>query len=242
MAVKIGWCPWPEKSHMTTSMSSMYWGYGELVAIEPKKLDTWENSHSGFTKCPAFTTYVNSTYMLCAAIDVDLTWDPINKVLNSNLMQPAHETYINLHHQDFVPDIDPPIVAMMSSMLFVADQPVIIEMSPPYNHIDPAWRAMPGAFNIYNWFRPVIPTFEMLHTKVSFKRGQPLMYVRFRTENFKDNVVLERIERTDKLDHLVNSCLSVKAYQPSLSWKFVNSINKLRPKKLLSTCPFNKWV
>jgi hypothetical protein len=241
MAVKIGWCPWPEKSHLTSSNSAMHWGYGELVTIEPKRLDTWDNSHSGFTKCPAFTTYTNNTYMICSAIDVELTWDPINKVLNSNLQQAAHDTFINLHQKDFVPDVDPPIVATMSSMLFVADQPVIIEMTPPYNHIDPAWRAMPGAFNIYNWFRPVIPTFEMLHTKVSIKRGQPLLYVRFRTENLKDNIVLERIERTEQLDNLVNSCLSVKTYQPNLSWKIANTFNAIRPKNFLKTCPFKKW-
>ena len=81
----------------------------------------------------------------------------------------------------------------------------------------------------------------MLQTKVTIKRGQPLMYVRFKTENFKDNVVLERIERTEKLDHLVNSCLSVKTYQPNLSWKIANLLNPIRPKKILpSSCPFSK--
>jgi hypothetical protein len=242
MAVKIGWCPWPEKTHLTNNGPTTYYGHAEILAIEPRKLDTWDNSHSGFTKCPAFSTYISNTYMIFSNIDVELTWDNTNKVLNSNLPQHAYNTHINLHYQDFVPDVDPPIVALMSSILFVADQPVVMEMTPPYNHIDPAWRMMPGSFNIYNWFRPVIPTFEMLHTKVSIKRGQPLMYIRFKTENFKDNVVLERMERTNELEHLVNSCLSVKTYQPSLSWRIANSFNPIRPRKLLKSCPLKKWL
>lgn len=242
MAIKIGWCPWPEKIHQTNDGAAAYWGHAEVLAIPPARLDTWENSYSGFTKCPAFSTYTASTFMMFSNIDLELSWDPVNKVLNSNLPQHAHNTHVNLHTQDFVPDVDPPIVAIMSSILFVADQPVVIEMMPPYNHIDPAWRMMPGSFNIYNWFRPVIPTFEMLHTHVSIKRGQPLMYIRFKTENFKDNFVLERIERTKKLDHLVNSCLSVKSYQPSLSWKISNSFNPIRPKSLLKKCPLKKWL
>jgi hypothetical protein len=240
MAVRVGWCPWAERNHLT-AFASTYWGQAELLAIPPTRLDTWKDRISGFTKCPAFNTYTANTYMLCSNVDIDLYWDKENRVLNSSLPPVAHNTYINLHDQDFIPDVDPPIVAMMSSMLFVSDTPVVIEMTPPYNHIDPAWRAMPGSFNIYNWFRPVIPTIELLHSKVSIKRGQPLMYIRFKTENFKDNIVLERIERTPELDHLVNSCLSVKTYQPSLSWKIASTLNLIRPKNILKKCPFKKW-
>lgn len=233
MVVKVGWCPWHEKNHLTSNNALTCYGWAEVACIEPKKLDTWENTTSGFTKCPAFSHFVNTTYMLCANIDVDLHWDPVNKVLNSSLGHAAHNTYVNLHSMDFNPDTGRPIVALASSYFFVADQPVVIEMTPPYNHIDPAWRVMPGAFNIYNWQRPIVPTFEMLEDKVSIKRGQPLVYVRFKTENFKDSVALERIERTDKIDHAINSCLSVKTYQKNLSWKIVNTFNQFRPKRFL---------
>jgi len=233
MKVEVGWLPWHENNHLTTNNAITYFGWAEIAAFEPKKLDAWENTTSGFTKCPAFVNYINSTYMLLANIDIELYWDRNNRVLNSNLQHHAHNTYVNLHHGDFDPEKDYPIVGISSSYLFVADQPVVMELTPPYCHIDPAWRVMPGAFNIYNWQRPVVPTFEMLQDRVVIKRGQPLVYVRFKTENFNDVISLKRIERTPELDHVVNSNLSVKTYQKNLSWKIANTFNKLRPKKFL---------
>lgn len=210
-----------------------YYGWAELASIEPKKLDAWDDSDSNFKKCPAFVNYVNSTYMLCSNIDIELQWDDVNKVLNSNLNKLAHDTFINVHWHDFNIETGRPIVGLSCSYLFLADEPVMLEMTPPYAHIDPAWRVMPGAFNIYNWQRPVVPTFEMMDNRVTIKRGQPLVYIRFKTEKFKDNIVLEKIERTEEIDHVVKSCLSVKTYQANLSWKIANTFNKLRPKKFL---------
>lgn len=233
MTVKVGWLPWHENNNLTSSNAVTYFGWAEVAALDPKKLDTWEDTTSGFTKCPAFAHYVNSTYMLFANIDIELIWDPINKVLNSSLNHAAHNTYVNLHSADFDPNNGYPIVGLASSYLFVADDPVIMELIPPYAHIDPAWRIMPGAFNICNWQRPVVPTFEMLQNKVTIKRGQPLLYVRFRTESFKETVILQRIERTPELDHVVNSNLSVKTYQKNLSWKLANTFNRFRPRKFL---------
>jgi hypothetical protein len=233
MTVKVGWAPWGEKNHLTTKTAVTYYGWTEVAAIEPKRLDTWEGSTSGFTKCPAFNNYIGSTYMLSSFIDLELQWDPVNKVLNSSLEQHAHQTYINLHSRDFDPHTGRPIVGVSSNYLFVADEPVVMEMTPPYNHIDPAWRVMPGSFNIYNWQRPVVPTFEMLEDRVVIKRGQPLVYVRFKTQKLNDSVVLKRIERTEELDHAVNSCLAVKTYQSNLSWKIVNTFNKIRKRKFV---------
>ena len=73
----------------------------------------------------------------------------------------------------------------------------------------------------------------MLETSVSIKRGQPLVYLRFRSEDLKDSFYLEKIERTHQLEHRVNSCLTVKHYLPNLSWKLHNTLNGIFPKKWL---------
>ena len=138
---------------------------------------------------------------------------------------------VRTHWGDFDEKSGRPIVAISNSFVFVADQPVYIEFLPPFNHIDNSWRLIPGMYNIYSWQRPVVTTIEMLEDTVVLTRGQPMAYIRFRSDDPTDKFVLKKIDRTDKLEHAVNSCLTLKHYMPKLSWKIHNAINKIRPKR-----------
>ncbi len=231
MAVKIGYCPWFEKNYQTTNTALNYYGWAELAHFDLTPLDTWDDSTSRYHKCPAFVKYVKNTFVLRNMIDLNIQWDKVNQVLHSNLPAEAHNAMIRTHWGDFDIENGNPIVAVSNSFVFVADQPVYIEFLPPFNHIDNSWRLIPGMYNIYSWQRPVITTIEMLEKQVILKRGQPLAYVRFRSDNPSDTFTLEKIERTEKLEHAVNSCLTLKHYMPKLSWKIHNAINKLRPKR-----------
>lgn len=239
--VKVGYTPWFLKMSDNSSGPLNYYGWQEIVHFDLDKLDTWKDSKLGFMKCPAFVKHVDQTWIIRCTVDIDLSWDPINKVLSSNLPQLAHEAMVRIHWGDFDPETDRPIVAINSSMVFFADEEVWIDFLPPYNHIDPKWRLMPGSFNICNWQRPIVPTFEMLDNTLSLRRGQPLAYVKFRSRDPQDLYQLIKHERTEELDHLVNSTVSVKNYQPNLSWKVVTGAvaNKQRPKKLIKTEP---WI
>lgn len=231
MAIKIGYCPWFEKNNQTTNTALNYYGWADLAYFDLEPLDTWESSESRYHQCPAFVKYVKNTFVLRNTVDLVLRWDKPNGVLHSNLPFEAHNAMVRLHWQDFDKDTSVPIVAISNSFVFVADQPVYVEFLPPFNHIDPAWRLIPGMFNVYSWQRPVITTIEMLENEVILKRGQPMAYIRFRSNDPSDKFVLKKIERSEKLEHAVNSCLTLKHYMPKLSWKIHNAVNKLRPKR-----------
>jgi hypothetical protein len=226
MATKIGYCPWSKRDNFTNGSTSHNPAWVEQAYFELEKLDTWKDTTSRFTECPAFLNYVNNTFVLRSIVDIELEWDPYNNVLLSNLNQPEHDLMLHVHYKDFDVNNGHPIVAVESSFVFVADKPVYVEFLPPYNNIDPAWRLIPGHFNIHSWTRPVLPTFEMLKPKIKIKRGQPLSYIRFRSEDLKDSFSLERIPRTQELEDAVNGCLSVKTFMPNLSWKLHNSITR----------------
>jgi hypothetical protein len=239
--VKVGYTPWFEKSPNTNGLGPLnYYGWNEIVHFDLEKLDTWKDSKLGFMKCPAFVKYVDQTWVIRCLVDVDIEWDPYNRVLLSNLPSLAHDAMCKVHWGDFDPAVDKPIVAINSSFLLYADEEVWVDFLPPYNHIDPKWRLMPGSYNIFTWQRPLVPTFEMLENKISFKRGQPLAYLRFRSKNPQDLFKLVKQPRTDELDHLVNSSVTVKSYQTNLSWNIVTGMipNKLRPKNLIRTEPW----
>jgi hypothetical protein len=135
-----------------------------------------------------------------------------------------------LHWGDFNPETGKPIVALSNSFVFVSDHDVYLETVPPFNDIDKSWRLIPGSYNIGNWYRPFITTFEMLENEITINRGQPLAYLKFRSNSLKDKIKLIKIDRTENLEHAVNSSLTLKHYIPKLSWKIHNSFNRLRPK------------
>jgi hypothetical protein len=231
MTIKIGYCPWFEKNNQTTNTALNYYGWADLAYFDLEPLDTWEESTARYHQCPAFVKYVKNTFVLKNTTDLVLHWDKYNKVVSTNLPKEPADAMVRPHWGDFNPDSDRPIVAISNSFVFVADQPVYIEFLPPFNHIDHSWRLIPGMFNIYSWQRPIVTTIEMLADEVILKRGQPMAYIRFRSDDPSDKFVLKKIERTDQLDHAVNSCLTLKQYMPKLSWKIHNTINKLRPKR-----------
>lgn len=242
--INVGYIPWFEKSPLTFGQGPVnYYGWADIAHFDLEKLDTWRGSKLGFMNCPAFVKYVEQVWVVKCPIDVTIKWDKYNKALLSNLPSMAHDAFVKVHWGDFDPDVDTPIVALNAAMLFFSDEPdVWVEQLPPFNHIDPAWRIMPGSFNIHNWQRPVVPTFEMFDEEISFKRGQPLAYIRFRSKDPLDTFKPIKQERTEEHDHLVNSSVSVKSYHPKLSWKVVTGQvpNKLRQgKKLVKTEP---WI
>lgn len=231
MVVKIGYCPWFEKNQLTINTATNYYGWAELASIDLENLDSYEESTARYHKCPAFLAYVKNTFVLRNTIDLEIQWDKCNQVIHSNLPLPAHDAMIRTHWGDFDPVNGRPIIALSNSFVLLADQPVYAEFFPPFENIDNSWRLIPGTYNIYSWQRPILPTIELLNDRIILKRGQPMAYLRFRSENLKDTFSLQKIERSEKLEHAVNSCLTLKHYMPNLSWKIHNAFNKIRPKK-----------
>lgn len=230
MAIKIGYTPWAEKTLNTVHSTTNFHGWLNQTAFPIEKVDSWDNATQNYMKCPALLAYINNLWAIKSPIDIKLQWDRTNKVLSSNITADAHDSYVRVHWGDFDPETQRPIVALGGAYLFVADQPTFIEFLPPFNHIDNGWRLMPGSFNIHTWQRPVVITFEMFEDEIEIKRGQPLAYVKFRTENLQDSFKLIELPRTQELEDAVKSCLSVKFYQPNLSWKIHNTAKKIKHK------------
>lgn len=229
MEIKIGYCPWNEKKLETKSSALNYYGWIDLAHYELENLSTWTNSNSKYKQCPAFTNYIKQFYVVKNCVDIILRWDKTNQVLHSNLTHECHNEFVRLHYGDFDPITAHPIVALSNSFVFVCDQDVYIEVLPPFNDIDQSWRLIPGSYNIGNWFRPFITTFEMLKDEIHITRGQPMAYIKFITPSVNDKIKIEKIERTKKLEHAVNSSLTLKHYVPKISWKIHNTFNRLRP-------------
>lgn len=238
--IKIGYVPWFEKNDLYSDTNPAFNdSWTNLLNYDLEKLDTWKDSTSNFMKCPAFINYIDQFWVLKSSVDVTLTWNPTKKSLTSNLLPTAHDMLIKSHAGDFNPYTSYPISAINNGVVFYSDDNVWVDFLPAFNHIDPSWRLLPGSFNICNWQRPVVPTFEMLNNEVTIQRGQPLAYVRFRSNDPRDLFKLVKQPRTQEIEEQVMACSSVKFFQRNLSWKIVTGIipNKFRPSTL-----FKKWM
>ena len=79
-------------------------------------------------------------------------------------------------------DTDKALCSVLVSYMFVADEPVWLEVYPPFLHGEVKnTRFISGTFDIHSWQRPVDFTFEILNDKksIKIKENQPLYYVRF---------------------------------------------------------------
>jgi len=130
---------------------------------------------------------------------------------------------------------DKALCSLLVSYMFFADEPVWIEVYPPFLHGEVKnTRFINGTFDIYNWHRPVDFTFEILNDKkpIKIKEGQPLFYIKFISNKLNDDFELQRLEWNEELNKAHNRCRP-QNYLVNMAWKIMKLGNKLRPKKFI---------
>ena len=227
----VGWTPYKytpvEKEYELEFTHNAY--------FQPEKIaEIYKDTKSRFKLCPANTQFLKNFWMIRSPFDVELNVNRKEKTCHINQNQRFFNTFINMRWNEFE-DTDLALCSFNFQYMFVADEPVWIEVYPAFLHGEPKnTRFINGTFDIYNWQRPVDFSFEMLDdTKpVIVKRGQPLFYVRFISKKLNDDFKLQEIEWTDELLKLYKRC-SPQNWVEGLSWKLMKAGNRHRPKKLI---------
>lgn len=112
-----------------------------------------------------------------------------------------------------------------------AEESCVMEMLPPYYH-DYTAKIMTGAYDIGQWFRPFHPAIINLNRDtLHYKRGQPLMYVKFHTDK---KVHFIDTSLTPKAENIARSCSALKLYSnnPTMQQNY-NAFNSTTAKKRL---------
>jgi len=105
--------------------------------------------------------------------------------------------------------------------IFFADKPLMATNLPPYYHNNgytEAVNPLCGSYDIGRWFRPgVRPLFQKKPdaTRISINEGDPLMYVKFNTDE-KINLVEFDAHELDQLGFHspINACITLKNQLP----------------------------
>lgn len=195
----------------------VYWGPGEILPMnartnfvhrKPESLLSFIHGErtpdANQLTCPAIKDRLHNVFVLRSAIDDEFDLDPQEI---QNLMD-VHEV------REYTTDAKNRVVKSRSSnlkgyysasymltWLFFASEPVIAKFTAPYY---PAVSPAPGAllatgeFDIGKWFRPVALDYHipMDQTHLTFKKGDPLIFVEFMTDK---KIEFQRFETSDLL-------------------------------------------
>ena len=209
----------------------------ENVFFEPQKLsEIYNGNTSMFRRCPANTSFLKSLWVIKSPVDITIKYSRDRHEYDIIGVTPNFvNTFFDGRLEDFDREKGNPLISLMYSYLFVADEPVWIETYPAFLHGEVEnTRFVNGGFNIYNWQRPVDFSFEMRDSNkpIVIKREQPLFYVKFIGNKFDENFNLKRIQWDSDLNKIMRSCQPQNFIQ-GLGWKLMQLGNKIRPKKLV---------
>jgi hypothetical protein len=124
--------------------------------------------------------------------------------------------------------------------LFVADEPCLMEILPPFMHDDKfPGEVVGGSFNIHSWIRTISWgfVFNSTRTKLSIKRGDPLCYIKFTTPNLTNKVSLDECILTDELKRELDRKRFLTNFKKGGIINLMSRALKLRPKKLIKKEP-----
>lgn len=235
----IYWSPWADEAH-----------WGDLTFYEPEPVLPYiaKTRSSGdlghYIQCPAFRDYYKNMYMVRSPISITISYDRKTDSLQITPQdQKFYDNYIRPRGRQRGSN-DPFLMSIAVQYLFLADAKCFIEQLPVTYHeasVASKIRLIPGTFDISQWYRPVEFAFEILDdtNPLAIKRGDPLFYVRFVTD---DKVSLKYKEVDSKTREAVNACLTVKEGARQLDLHTLYTL-ALRVKDKLwfnkKKCPFN---
>ena len=147
---------------------------------------------------------------------------------------------VTLHQPDEMYDVNKPMFQFNLNYLFVADQPCLMEILPPFLKPNKfPGEVIGGSYNIHSWVRSISWGFVFNNTdkKLSIKRGDPLCYVKFTPNNLKTNVTLQECELTEDLIKELDKKRYLTQFKKGGIINLMSRALKLRPKKLLKFKP-----
>jgi hypothetical protein len=198
--------------------------------------------------CPAVLDYEARLFEVVSPIDLHLKFAVDEQTKVPRLINGAGDasSIRTKHLSQMVVIVSPkewrhpsrPLLQMMTPYIFIADEPVYINQMPAFLHYRPA--ALPGLliggrFPIDVWPRQLVWAFEWYDPKqdIVIRRGEPLFYVRFETQDPSRPVRLIEADMTPTLQEYIKGLSGVTNYV-SRTFSLFNTARQRRPKTLLT--------
>ncbi|MGN6849312.1 MAG: hypothetical protein ACTHJK_07535 [Sphingomicrobium sp.] len=215
-------------------------------APKPFRPETPKNAIAkSVAQCPAVLDFDRRYFVVNSPIDLHLRLSSTNGELGitnmlfdkSPIRPEALAQMVVFQPQAEWRDPNRPVLQMMTSYIFVSDDPVYVNQYPPflnYNAVPRPGVQINGRFPIDIWPRALQWAFEWhdVSKDLILKRGEPLFYVQFEGPDPSASVRLIEAKRTPELMSHIDSITGVTEYV-SQTYQLFKNARERRPGRLL---------
>jgi hypothetical protein len=231
-AYTVGWL-------LNTESASVIWDTPRPVRIESQSSDA-----RSVGQCPSVLDFDRRHFVINCPIDVHLRLNltaggmDITNVLaeKSPIRSDALQRWIVFQPRHEWRHPQRPVLQMLTAYVFVSDDPVYINQSPPILHYTPDRPGIQisGRFPIDVWPRALQWAFEWHDTTkdLILRRGEPLFYVRFEGPDPAAPVRLVEARKTPELESYMASITGVTEFVGQ-TYSLFKTARERRPAKLL---------
>ena len=142
--INIGWC-W------TGSIP-------ELLVVEPERFKTPKIVNKDYNKrgvidCPSYQGFYSNLFLLKSPVSFTATpKDGAVEISSDEVDTQQLQNLVTLHQPNEMYDTSKPMFQFNLNYLFVADDPCLMEILPPFMHMDKfPGEVIGGSYNIHSW-------------------------------------------------------------------------------------------
>jgi hypothetical protein len=229
----VGWL-------FNTDNASVIWDSPRPVRIESRSSDP-----RSVGQCPSVLDFDRRHYAINCPIDVHLrlkltpTGMDITNVLadKSPIRADALQRWIVFQPRHEWRHPDRPVLQLLTTFVFVSDDPVYINQYPPFLHYLGEGRPgtqIGGRFPIDVWPRALMWAFEWHDTTkdLILRRGEPLFYIRFEGPDPAAHVRIVEAKKTPELETYMASITGVTEIVGQ-TYSLFKTARERRPARLL---------
>ena len=229
----VGWL-------LKTDDASIIWDTPKPVRMQSESADP-----RSVAQCPSVLDFDRRHFVINCPIDVHLRLNltaagmDITNVLadKSPIRADALQRWIVFQPRHEWRHPQRPVIQMLTTYVFVSDDPVYVNQYPPFLHYSADKRPgiqIGGRFPIDIWPRALMWAFEWHDTSkdLILRRGEPLFYVRFEGPDPSANVRLVEATKTPELETYMTSITGVSEIVGQ-TYSLFKTARERRPARLL---------
>ena len=211
----------------------------------PLRIESQSNAVRSVAQCPSVLDFDKRHFVVNCPIDVHLRvslkgggMDVTNLLAETSPIRSAalQQWLVFQPHEEWRHP-QRPVIQMLTSYVFVSDDPLYVNQLPPFLHYQGDQRPgvqICGRFPIDIWPRALMWAFEWHDTSkdLILKRGEPLFYVRFEGPDPNASVRLIEAKKTQELEEYVESITGVTEFVTQ-TYSLFKTARERRPARLL---------